>query len=219
LDDGLRSTSDTILLRSLARTAGVVRHPAILSAALAVVADSRNAVPARAAGLLILAGQLGGSPRIAGLSTPNELTVALPATGLCGPALIPTPGHEPAAAPLPADAARQVAHVVDAFRVLTSQPTLLRNLARCIRPTIGGSVPPQIDISAVTLEYVRCNQFVITNPTVFSLPMSIEVDGTTERRGFSAAPGRTVINTELTGPVRLRYDGKVIGPLANGGVA
>jgi hypothetical protein len=213
------STTDTSFLWALIRQAGSVGHPTIFNAAVSNARNSAASTSARAASLLILTAQLGLAPHLSGRPLNSELTGEIPTTGLCGPDLSANSQLEPAAQALPSDAKRQVAVVFDALQADVHAPAQLSTLARCLRPAVGRNIPPQIDLSGVTLRYLYCNRFVVSNPTVFSLPMGVEVVGTTEHFGWSASPGETRFSTDNVGTVRLIYDGGVIRTAANGGVA
>lgn len=214
----LRSSTDTIVLRLLAIRAGRLTHPSILSAALDVAQDKAHASQAaRAASLLILSGQMGGGLRIEGLRTPNELTVPISGDGVCGPGVAMEEGVNPASTGLPSDAERRTATVLDRIYSDVSETSLLRTLAKCVRPVLGGAIPLQIDLTNLTLSNVCGTRFLVHNGTANRLSFQLVVSGTTETFEMTAKPGEDLrITTDNTGAVSLIYDGQTIRQAANG---
>ncbi len=208
--------TDTAYLWALVRQAGALAHPTVFGAAIAN-ANTAASTQSRSASLLILVAQLGFAPHLTGYVPFSELSVDIPATGLCGPELSFYAPPGPAVRGLPSNYRRQVAALFDALHT-SSAPDRVRNLARCLRIVIG-EIPPQVDISGVTLRYVRCNTFVIDNPTAFRLPMGVDVLQTGEHFGWSAEPGHSEFSTGAVGTVSLTYDGIVIRTAAHGGLS
>jgi hypothetical protein len=209
------AVTDTAYLWELIRQAGQLAHPTVFSAAIANANDTAATTPSRSASLLVLIAQLGFAPHLSGYVPFSELSVDVPATGLCGPELTAYGPPGPAVKALPSNYRRQVAALFDALRT-GSAPDRVCNLARCLRIAVG-EIPPQIDVSGVRLTYQSCNRFVIDNPTTFRLPMGVDVLQTGEHFGWSAAPGKSEVSTQSSGTVTLTYDGVVIRTAAHGG--
>ena len=108
-----------------------------------------------------------------------------------------------------------MAALLDALRT-GSASGQVRNLARCLRSAVS-EIPPQVNVSGVTLTYQSCKRFVVNNPTAFRLPMGVDVPETGEHFGWSAAPGQSVFGTQTVGTVTLTYDGIVLVAASNRG--
>jgi hypothetical protein len=210
-----KAVSDTAYLWALVRQAGELAHPSVFDAAIANARNPDAAAPSISASLLILTAQLGFAPHVGGTVPFSELTEAAPATGLCGPEIALSGPPGPAVRALPPNHRRRVAALLDALHA-QSASAQVRNLARCLRTAVG-EIPPQVDVSGVTLTYQGCNRFIVDNPTAYVLPMGVDVPRTGEHFGWSAAPGRSVFSTRSEGTVGLSYDGVVIRTAANGG--
>jgi hypothetical protein len=211
------TVTDTAYLWPLIQQAGLLAHPSVFNAAIANARNPTSSVPSVSASLLILAEQLGYSAHVHPYPLFSELSVDAPAkaTRLCGPELGGYAPPAPADQALPADHERQAAALFDALQT-GSASARVRNLARCLRIVVS-EIPPQIDVSGVTLTYQNCTRFVIHNPTDFTLPMGVDVVQTGEHFGWPATPGENKISTLSVGTVTLTYDGVVIRTAANEG--
>jgi hypothetical protein len=171
-----RLVSDVDYLYALTVQAADVRDASIFAAALALAEDSGATTKARAAAVLVTIAQLGSSIDFHQLSRGALLTDPLPATGLCGPRIAGS--HGPIErTPLPSDAERRAARVIDRLTYGAGTPALLRNLARCSRTGFGADIPPQVDLGGVSLEYVCGTTFRIHNPTPVRLVFAYRVEG------------------------------------------
>lgn len=213
---GSSAVTDTAYLWALIQKAGDLAHPTVFNAAIANASNPASDVRSVSASMLILIAHLGFAPHLSGYEPFSELTIEVPPTGLCGPELSFYAPPGPAVQALPSNYRRQVAALLDAL-FTGGASSRVRNLARCLRVAVG-DIPPQVDVSGVTLTYQRCNRFVIDNPTTFSLPMGIDVPQTGEHFGWPAAPGHSEFSTSSAGTVSLTYDGVVIRTAANGAV-
>jgi hypothetical protein len=214
--------TDTTYLAWLAGRAGLLTHPAVFAAALRLAGDRGATVESRAAGLLVLGGQNGAGGEINGTGWGALLVEPVPnAARGCFMSLRPIcGGPAPASAPLPGDAKRQAAVVVDRIRTDPAEPALLRTLARCVRPAVARGVPPQVDVSGVRLRYLCGNWFRIHNPTVETLMFGFAAEKTGERSNISVFPGgERMFATAAPSTVRLYYDGRLIQTTAHGGTA
>lgn len=215
-----RASDDPVLLRELAVHAGYFEHPLILDAALEVAPDRSATITARAASLLILAAQLGAALGVNNRGISDLLTEPPPAAGLCGPALqfSGQHGRRTDSQPLPADARRRVAGVLDPLSIDATEPFHLRRLAQCLQVVARPEVPPQIDVSGVRLTHLCENDFILYNPTPLALLFTLEVEGTTDRFNLQVEAGEhRRFSPDQAGIVRLIYDGRVIQSAANGG--
>lgn len=212
------SETDTTYLSALSARAGTLTHPAILSAALRLASDRAASVEARAAGLLVLSGEFGHGMDINGRAGGTLLTVALPEPGACFVGLRVVSPDPPATAALPSDAPRQAAVVVDRIRTDASEPTLLRTLARCVRPAVARGVPPQVDVSGVRLNYACGDWFRIHNPTGEPLTFTFAAEKTGERHNIIVPPGgERQFAIAAPSTVRLYFDGRLIQTTTHGG--
>lgn len=215
-----RASRDTAYLGALAVVAGQVRDPAVFGAALEVTGDGRASSESRVMGLLVIGSSLGASQYLPGYTRPQLFTQALPATGVCGFAggdSGPVIDH-----PLPADAERQAARVIDAIRFGGGQPALVQNLARCARSSVDPEVPPQVDVAGIRVDYVCGNDFRVQNHTGTELTLrftTTAADGsaTAEDFPFPAIGGWTQVTTPVSGTVQVSYDGQPVATVANPG--
>ena len=217
---GARTARDTAYLGRLAGVAAQVRDPAVLAAALEVAGDGRAASEARVMGLLVTVSSLGGSQSVRGHTRPQLFTQALPATGLCGFDIDASGAviHNP----LPADAERQAARVIDGILYGGAEPALVQNLARCARFVVASEIPPQVDVAKVRVDYVCGNTFRVQNHTGTEVTLTITVtaaDGATEAEDhvFPAKGGWTQFDAPLAGPIQVTYDGTPVLTVANTG--
>jgi hypothetical protein len=214
------ASRDTAYLDALAGTAGKVRDPAVFGAALEVVADTRASNEARVMGLLVTGSSLGSSQSVQGYTQDQLFTRALPADGVCGfavSAMAPDVDN-----PLPSDARRQAARAIDGVLYASGEPALVQNLARCARSAVGPEIPPQVDVTAIKVDYVCGNTFRVQNHTGADLTLSVTTtaaDGTSqaEDRAVPAKGGWTDLDTPVTGPVQVSYDGQPVATVANAG--
>ena len=155
---------------------------------------------------------------VRGYTRPQLFTQALPADGVCAFA-VATGGKE-IDHPLPADADRQAARVIDGI-VHGGDPALVQNLARCARSVVA-SIPPQVDVSMLRVDYVCGNTFRVQNHTGAELTLTIvttAADGTgvAEDQVVPAKGGWTSFDTPFAGPIEVTYDGKPLLTVANAG--
>lgn len=212
-----RSETDASVLWSLTSRAGLVTHPQIFEAALAVTGDRAASIPARAASLLILSAQIGGSVSINRVGGPVLLTEPRPASGLCATDLPLYAPAELASVAMASDAPRRVAALIDPLQLDAQAPVLLRRLARCVRPHVGREIPPQVDVSGLRASYACGTRFTIRNAAPVRLPFAVEVEGTDERYTLALAGGDSrPLTLDSPGTLRLVYDGRVIQSVANG---
>ena len=216
---GARTARDTAYLGRLAGVAAQVRDPAVLAAALEVAGDGRASSEARVMGLLVTVSSLGGSQSVRGHTRPQLFTQALPATGLCGfdidasGAVIENP--------LPADAERQAARVIDGILYGSGEPALVQNLARCARFVVA-EIPVQVDLAKIRVDYVCGNTFRVQNHTGAEVTLTITTtaaDGTIEAEAhvFPSKGGWTHFDAPLAGPIQVTYDGTPVLTVANPG--
>jgi hypothetical protein len=212
-------SSDTQFLWALTQTAGHIVHPDIFAAARALASDAAATPSARAAGLLIVAAQLGTGLQIGGVTGPPLLAPSLALPSACGPSAALVAKDPPASLPLAAAAHRDAAAVIDPIRALVSAPSNLRALARCLRRAVDPSIPPQINVSgSVTVQYVCSNRFAIHNGTTLTLPVAIDVLATGEHVELTVAAGSDQrFSVGSPDPVRLSYDGQLVATASNGG--
>lgn len=213
--------TDRSLLFALATQAGQLTHPSILQAALALAADRGATREGRIAGFMILSGQLGETatlliPPAGTLADTSVFIITPPASGLCGPTPLLEAPEPPAAVPLPDDAGRPVARVLDRIRFDAGEPEQIRNLARCYRSSVGPDIPPQIDLTGVTAALVCQNRFRVHNPTLAALSFDYGLESDEDGYDLTLGPGETrVLEPWGTGAFRLVYDGVVIRTIAN----
>ena len=202
--------TDTAYLTMLADRAGLFTHPKLFAAALRLAGDRAATAESRAAGLLVLARQSGRSTLLVEPVTKPE--------GGCFLTFGRFGGPEPGSAPLPADANRRAAVVVDRIRTDPSEGELVRTIARCVRPAVARGVPPQIDVSGVRLRYFCGNWFKIYNPTSEQLTVTYDAEKTGERYNIDVGPGgERMFVTAAPSTVRLYYDARLIQTTAHGG--
>lgn len=208
--------ADTAYLVALFRTAAYIRDAQVFAAAQAL-ASNRSARPEpRVAALLILMGVLDMPTSFNDLGGSALMVTALP-SDRCLPTLgVGGTRWRVIDDPLPADARRQVAGLVDRIRHDPTESPLMRNLAGCMRPAFF-DVPPQIDVSGVRLTYLCDTLFRIYNPTPDRLVFTVEVEGTDETFRIGVGEGQEyTFFTEHVGTVQLYYDGRLIQTAANG---
>lgn len=215
-----RSAADTAYLGRLASTAGDVKDPAVFAAALEVAADGSATDGARVMALLVTVAQLGSSQDVEDRTRPQLFTDPLPATGICGFEIASTgPAIDH---PLPADAERQAAQVIDGIRSGRREPALLQNLARCARSVISADIPVQVPLTGIKVDYVCGNRFRVQNHSGAAVTLNVT---TTAADGSSgtvdvAAPdigGWTSFTAATGGTAQVRYQGQLIATVANGG--
>jgi hypothetical protein len=211
-----RLVSDVEHLYALAFAAAGVSDASLFAAALALADDAGATTEARAAAILVTVAQFGASIDFHHGRGSALLTDPAPASGICGPMIYT---HGPAErTPLPPDAHRQAAKVLDALIHGADTPALLRNLARCSRGVAGGDVPPQVDLGGVRLEYVCGTTFRIHNPTPIRLVFAYRVEGFSDELDIPVEGSRHEdFDVFETGTVRLLYDGRPLTTLPNGG--
>jgi hypothetical protein len=215
-----RASRDTAYLGALASVAGQVRDPALFGAALEVIGDGRASDESRVMGLLVIGSSLGASQYLPGYTRPQLFTQALPGTGVCGFAA----GESGPVIdnPLPADAERQAARAIDAIRFGSGQSALVQNLARCARSSVGPDVPPQVDVSAIRVDYVCDNDFRVQNHTGTELTLrfaTIAADGSSgaEDEVVPAIGGWTRVSAPVSGTLQVSYDGQLVATVVNDG--
>jgi hypothetical protein len=217
LSDAIRASRDQQSVRflfGLASQAAQIRDGQVLDAALGLAADGRASRPARAAAMLVLVAMAGSGWDYPGVAGADLLTDPLPSSGLCGPA--PSGRTFATERELPPDYRRRAAAVLDPIAAGGGAP-LLKNLARCSRPVLGLGIPPQIDVSRVTLGNVCGTTFRVHNTTAEYLVFSFSVVGTEERGDLPiAAHKHREFTTTHDGTVQLSYDGRVIQSLGRG---
>ena len=212
-----RQETDVAFLWFATRQTDRLRHPEVFAAALPLAQDASAALPARAAGLLMIANAFGPSLELNRVTGPALLLEPRPEGGCYRTALSAHRGGTDR--PLSSDAARQAARVFDPLIYSSTAPLLLQRLAGCLRSAVDSDIPPQLDVSGVRLTYLCGTRFRVRNPLPEFLPMSYDVYGKNEGRGVNAGPGDTVFSTDSVGTVRLFYDGRLIQTKANGNVA
>lgn len=217
LADAIRASTTeqgTAFLFELATEAAQIRDERVLDAALEVAAAQRASRPARAAAILVLVAQVGSGWDYPSGTGSALLTEPLPREGLCGPGLFsPTFATDNG---LPPDHRRLIAVVLDQIAGQGGHP-LLRNLARCSRPVLGLGIPPQIDVSKVTLRNVCGTTFRVHNNTPEFLIFSFSVVGAAERGDLAIeARKRSEFTTTQEGTVQLLYDDRVIQTASSG---
>jgi len=211
LGDAIRASAaeqDTAFLFALALEAAGIRDERVLNVALEVAAERSASRPARAAAILVLVAQAGGTWDFTAVTRSALLTEPLPRERICGSVLY---GHTfTTDNGLPSDYRRRIAVVLDAIARQGGHP-LLPNLARCSRPVVGRGIPPQVDVSRVTLRNVCETTFLVHNRTPEFLIFSYGMVGSTDHRDLpvDARKRREFITTQ-EGTVQLSYDGRVI---------
>jgi hypothetical protein len=215
---GARTARDTAYLGGLAGAAGQVNDPAVFAAALEVAGDGRASNESRVMGLLVVGSSLGSSQYVRGYTRPQLFTQALPADGVCAFAV--AAGGKEIDNPLPADADRQAARVIDGI-LYGGDPALVQGLARCARSVIA-AIPPQVNVSGIRVDYVCGNTFRVQNHTGAELTLTVT---TTAPDGSSAAEdhvvpakgGWTAFDTPFAGAIQVTYDGTPVLTVANAG--
>lgn len=217
---GARAARDSAYLGRLAGAASQVKDPAVFAAALEVAGDGRASSEARVMGVLITVSSLGASQEVQGYIRPQLFTQALPATGICAFAVA---GVGPAVDnPLPSDAERQAARVIDGILYANGQPALVQNLARCARGVISSEIPPQVDVSGIRIDYVCGNTFRVQNHTRAALTLTVtttDAEGASETEDVAAPAkgGWTHFNAPMAGSIQVTYDGTPVLTVANTG--
>lgn len=167
-----RSATDTAYLGRLAGQAGQVRDPAVFQAALEVAGDSRASERSRIMALLVMVAHLGAAQDIGGWSRPQLFTRELPSEGGCGFGIGSTLVIDNG---LPSDADRQAARVIDPIRYGNGELKILKKLACCARSAVDPSIPPQVDVARVRLDYVCGTRFRVQNDAGACLLLSYVV--------------------------------------------
>ena len=215
---GARAARDTTYLGGLAGAAGRVDDPAVFAAALEVTGDGRASDEARVMGLLVIGSSLGSSQYVRGYTRPQLFTQTLPADGLCAFAV--AAGNKEIDNPLPVDADRQAARVIDGI-LYGGDPALVQNLARCTRSVIA-AIPPQVDVSKIRVDYVCGNTFRVQNHTGAEITLTVVTtptggSSTTQDQVIPAKGGWTQFDAPLAGPIQVTYDGTPVATVANAG--
>lgn len=219
---GARAVNDTAFLGRLAGAAGQVRHPAVFDAGLEVAADTRAVTRARIMGLLVTVAQLGNAQDIQGYTRAGLFTEILPAHGIC--AFGVAAGELEVAYPLPEDAERRAARVIDGLRFRPGTPARLARLSRCARANLDPQIPPYIDTSRIRLDHVCDATFRVQNHTGAQLTLSyvlIDAAGEVMEEAdvvASAAGGWTHFTVMAPGTLRISHDGRVVATAVAGPV-
>jgi hypothetical protein len=213
-----RSVQDTAYAGRLVSEAARVRAPGIFAAAQEVTADRSASSVGRVMGLLILVAQMGFSHDIHGVAQSQLFTEARPSNRPCAFSI----GGSGRDDEQQADTDRLAARTIDGIIYDSTEPLLLRNLARCARAMIPRGIPPQIDVTKLRIGYSCGNRFHIRNQTGAELFVTLRI---TEENGAKHSIGRRVIATPLVqlyeahvkGTVEMWHDGQRLATVANAG--
>lgn len=216
-----RTVRDTAYLGGLAGVAAQVAGPTVFAAALEVAGDGRASNEARVMGMLVTVSSLGSSQTINGYTRDQLFSQALPDVGVCGFSPAGT-GSGALDNPLPADARRQAARVIDGILYASGQPALVQNLARCARAAVGNGIAPQADVSKIRVDYVCGNTFRVQNHTGVEVTLSIATTAPggaveTEDHVIPSKGGWTSLEAPTAGSITVTYDGAPVATVENTG--
>ena len=213
--------TDSAFLIPLISYAGSLQSSDIFDAAEELFATGTATVAARVMALFVVLGQWNPQITIAPQMSWTSLTT-VPWGSVCK--FSPGIGHGFSAS-LSAPTPTQLGFAATGFTNAansTSEPPVIRDLARCARQALKQDVPlvPNTSNQFIFLVYVCGTRFRVENDNPMWVPVTWRVVGTTEEGGFSLPPAGTPDRTFFTtnvGTVEILYAGQVIHSQPNGG--
>jgi hypothetical protein len=208
----IRSAADTDSYSlNRVRGASLIQDAGVLAAAVSLAVDRSATVASRINGFRIVVRQLRGPESwwdIAGHRQPEQLTDSLAS---CAVVHVEGVVGIANATPIPADADRTIASASERVARDPSEPAVVRNVARCLRNSLGPHMLPAIDARQVRLEAVCGKTMRVHSDVPIHLTLEWRVRGTPEH-GYIAGNtgGNTHFVTGHGGLVDLIYDGRVV---------
>jgi hypothetical protein len=208
----------------MAVTAGQLRSPGIVSAAIAVAQATANTQVARVAAFEVLVRQYNN---IYVFNTPT------PGSAIESCALSSTGGydwHYKYDGGLPTTLAQQIMTLASAVYHNTSDDPVVRSAAYCVRSALHQSFPFPINTALITLTFVCGDEYRIHNGNAefadltwntYHVPPNVRTVAPTLTNGVRSVPGNAdaYIRTDSIATTRLFYKGQLIQTRANGGSA
>ena len=156
-----RAETDSAYLQVLLTAAIQMQEPNVWQAGVDLADDPTATVSARVVGLLVQLGQYSGQMSPFGSRSWTTL-VTVPWSGGCGFDMVSGSRYRSQVA-LPSYAYGASASHLDALAANPSAPSIVRNLASCIREAMASTVPETVDPALIQFEYVCGQRYRVRN--------------------------------------------------------
>ena len=211
-----RSTTDSVFLSALFRTASRVRDTGLWQASMNLGADKSAAVPARVVGMLVSAAQY--EPGLIPVESSWARFVTVPIGTACRLERSEQTGWTSDLG-IQTDYLQSTAGALSATSVDQTEPAVVRELAGCLRAYLS-EVPQVIDPALITLEYVCGTKYRVSNASPFRITVSYALFHGPERGELTVPPnGSAFIVTNYVYGISLFYQGQAVREAQYAGTA
>jgi hypothetical protein len=211
-----RLETDSIYLFRLFGAASNVRSPAVNDASIALLADQTASAQARVVGALVGLTQFEGNFTASFRRSWNSILTE-PAGTRCPVTARNIDSPYLTVSAMPTDYLSRFGTALEAAYRNSTTPSVVRDVARCVRDLIADSLPIRVTDSELNLTYICGNRFRVRNTSQEAVSVKYDVYQTSDTGELFVNAGQDVLfTTELRGTTRLFYFDRLVRTKANG---